>query len=109
MEHEDKKAYRPRAEQGMGQTLTPYGEAECATERPRAAGVTEYNVHDVMSYHRPEPDQIPRFEAVSLAAENLARVILASAPNCADKSEALRCVRAAKLWANSAIALRGEI
>ena|SRR5688572_110245 len=78
-------------------------------ERARPGRVTEENVHDAMHYHKPELDQIPHFESVSLAAENLARVILASAPSCADRSEALRCVRAAMLWANSAIALRGEI
>lgn len=71
--------------------------------------VNKENVNKITHYQRPEADQIPAFNAVSDATEEFIKVLLEQVPDCADKTTAIRSAREAKLWANSAIALRGEI
>lgn len=43
------------------------------------------------------------------ATGTLMNAILNEVPDCADRTIALRCVREAKMWANAAISLGGEI
>ena len=76
------------------------------------ARVTAENVHEVMTYHPPQhanPNTPKKYKNIETAAEAFARVILDNAPECADRSEALRMVRLAKMWANSSVALDGLI
>lgn len=40
-----------------------------------------------------------------MTAETLLHAILKNAPDCADRSTAIRCAREARMWANAAIAL----
>lgn len=67
--------------------------------------VTLDTISEVVRYHAPHPDQIERHARIAAAAEGLARAILEHAPDCADRSTALREVRSAKMWASAAIAL----
>lgn len=43
------------------------------------------------------------------AARNFARIVWIEAPSCADRSEALRCIRTALFWAREAIDLAGLV
>lgn len=67
--------------------------------------VTADNVADVVRYHAPTPDQGFRHERLSMAVETFIKEILEHAPDCADRSAAIRAAREAKLWASAAVAL----
>lgn len=67
--------------------------------------VTEDNVFDVVRYHPPIDEQVKKHEALAHAAETFIRSILVHAPDCADRSTAIRAVREAKMWASAAVAL----
>ena len=67
--------------------------------------ITLENVTDVVRYHAPTGTQAARHEFLSKATEGFIAAILANAPDCADRSTAIRCVREAKMWASAAIAL----
>lgn len=67
------------------------------------------NVEDVMTYHAPTPDQLPKYAAVKEAITACAKVILEVVPQCADRTVALRKLREARMDANAAIALNGLI
>ena len=69
--------------------------------------ITEENLDDVFSYHNDER-RVPHYNEVRNAAKELARAILRNAPECADRSAALRLVREAVMEANAAIALAPE-
>lgn len=69
--------------------------------------LTLANLDDVFSYQN-DPNRIPHYDAVRQAAKELARAILTNAPECADRSAALRDVRNAVMSANAAIALAPE-
>lgn len=67
--------------------------------------VTQENLHQVVYWHRPTDAAIVKFEAIAKASEDFMKVILENAPDCADRSTALRDIRAAKMWANAAVSL----
>lgn len=71
--------------------------------------VTSANVDDVMAYHAPRPDQMPKYEAVRAAATAFVKVILENTQTCADQQAAVRLVRQAAQTANASIALDGNI
>ena len=56
-----------------------------------------------------DPGRYWRYPPVRNAAKQLAQVILDHAPDCADRSTALRMVREAVMYANAAIALAPEL
>ena len=62
---------------------------------------------DLFSYHD-DPRKVPNYVAIRTAAKNLVTVILQNAPDSADRTYAIRCVREAVLWANAAVALDGR-
>lgn len=64
---------------------------------------------DVFSYHAPEPEQIPKYNALREGAKAFARVIMENCPSCADRSTAIRKVREAVMTANAAVALKGRV
>ena len=66
--------------------------------------VTLENVEQLFSYRPPNANTIPRFEAINAAALALAKAILENAPDCADRSAAVRLVTQARMQANAAIA-----
>lgn len=67
--------------------------------------VTVENLGDVFTYHSPRGDQAGRYLAIRAAAKAFADVVLWSAPDCADRSTAIRSIREAVMWANAAVAL----
>jgi len=71
--------------------------------------VTKDNVREVFTYHAPSPEQVEKMEVIREAAIALANAILATMPDCADKSAALRQVREARMTANAGIVLNGMI
>lgn len=71
--------------------------------------VTSENIERVFTYQAPNSDTIPHYEAINKAAQAFALTIIEHAPVCADRSNALRLVREARMWANASVALKGEI
>jgi hypothetical protein len=67
--------------------------------------ITSENSGEVVRYHAPSPGQVARHVVLSRAAEDLIDALLKTAPDCADRSTAIRCVREAKMWGSAAIAL----
>lgn len=73
-------------------------------------GVTRENVHDVVSWHeKPTEAQLDGLARLSKATEVYILVLLDVAPECADRTAAIRKVREAKWTAACAIALDGAI
>ena len=70
--------------------------------------VTLENVAEIFTYKRPTGTTIPKYEAINAAALALARSILENAPDCADRSAAIRLVTQARMQANAAIACDPE-
>jgi hypothetical protein len=50
-------------------------------------------------YRKPTPDQPPRFEAISNATKEAARVVLENAPASRERSLALTALQEARMWA----------
>jgi hypothetical protein len=68
--------------------------------------ITLENVASVVRYHAPATeDQVYAHERLAMAAEDFVRAILVHAPDCADRTTAIRCAREAKMWASAAVAL----
>jgi hypothetical protein len=63
----------------------------------------------IFSYHAPTPEKNIKYVELRMAALRLARVIDATVPDCADKSDAIRKLRECVMTANAAIALDGRL
>ena len=57
----------------------------------------------------PTPANQEKFDKVTDAAKNLAKVIIENVPDCADRTHALRLLRDVRMWSNAAISLEGLI
>lgn len=66
--------------------------------------VTLQNVDQLFHYHPPTKVTIPKYEAINAASLALAKVILETCPDCADRSAAIRWVTLARMSANASIA-----
>ena len=62
---------------------------------------------ELFKYHAPTSDTLPKYAAINQAAKNFAEVILQNCPASADRSDAIRKIREARMTANAAIALNG--
>lgn len=72
-------------------------------------GVTLENIERCLTFQPAGRfEQLDAFEQVRDGCLALGKVILRKVPECADRSEALRDLRAIRMWCNSAIALDGE-
>ena len=71
--------------------------------------INKDNIEEVMTYQKPGPEQIANFEQIRYACVVLVQTILKNAPDCADRTTAIRKVREARMDSNSAIALDGLI
>lgn len=60
------------------------------------------------TYHPPQTDDIPRYNAIREAALDFAKVIVKNTPPSADQTAALRKIREAVMTANAAIACGGK-
>lgn len=64
-------------------------------------------LEDWARYHRPKDGQADRFQEVAEASLAFMSVINRCCPGSPDKTVAFRYARAARMWANSSIALEG--
>lgn len=64
---------------------------------------------DIFTYHPPSPEQLHRYNTIREAAKHLVIIIMHNAPDCEDRTAAIRKVREAVMTANSAIALDGAV
>jgi hypothetical protein len=62
----------------------------------------------VFSHHPPNPDKLSHYEAIHVAAQRFAEVILANTPPGEDQAASLRLLRQAMMLANAAVALDGK-
>lgn len=62
---------------------------------------------ELFKYHSPNEGTIPKYAAINQAAKNFAEVILQTCPRSADRSDAIRKIREARMTANASIALNG--
>jgi len=89
---EKRRAYEA-VEVGGGCNARPMSSAEILAE--------------LFRYHPPTPETLPKFAAINQAAKNFAEVILQNCPPSADRSDAIRKIREARMTADAAIALNG--
>lgn len=61
------------------------------------------------TYNASDPEQREMYVRVGEGLEQAARIIIENAPDCADRTTALRCLRESRMWANAAINLKGLI
>jgi len=71
--------------------------------------VTNENVKEVVRYHKATPEQVEAHENLACAAETFIETILKNCLPCADRTDAIRKVREAKMTASAAVALDGMI
>lgn len=64
-------------------------------------------VAEVFKYHPPTGATLPKYAAINQAAKFFAEVILANCPRGADRADAIRKIREARMTANAAVALNG--
>lgn len=67
--------------------------------------ITFENLHDAVYWHQPTPEKAERYLKIADACFEFMKIILEQAPDCADRTTALRCAREARMWANASIAL----
>lgn len=116
-EASDMKDEEPRNPNYWGEKGDPRMEPKTATSGYMTVGparpvemMSDEEVLDVLfTYHKPEPDQIPRYNEIREAGKHLARAILRDTPKCADQTAAIRKVREAVMTASAAIAMRGRV
>jgi hypothetical protein len=77
-------------------------------DEPKLSEIDQAWLDDCFTYHAPTSQQQDRLYEMNGAAKEFARTILAHAPASADRSTALRLIREARMWANSAIVLEGR-
>ena len=75
---------------------------QCGREKTSKEILDEF-----FSYHPPTPHTLPNFQAINQAAKNFAEVVLQNCPSSQDRSNVINMIRAARMWANAAIALNG--
>ena len=102
----EQKAYMPREprEQPSNQT-----EAMGCDSDARIGGHQreEFSLHELFRYHRPTPDQLPKYENLREAARHFAKVVLMNVSPGADRDAAIRKIREAVMTANAGVALNG--
>lgn len=68
----------------------------------------ELELDNRFTYHRPRPDQLPRYQYIRETAKNLARLIAKFTPPSREQALALTKLEEAVMHANSAIAREPE-
>lgn len=66
--------------------------------------ITDADIINWFSYHKPEGDQNQRYELIRSYARGLAEVIVNNTPASADQTAAIRKLRECVMTANAAIA-----
>lgn len=62
------------------------------------------NLTELFTYHAPTEVDKLAYDKINKAAQEFARVVLETCPECADRSAAIRLVREARMVANASIA-----
>lgn len=70
--------------------------------------ITPEQLKNWFTYHAPTPEQQESYVAIRDAGLELAHIIVAHCPECADTTAAVRKVREAVAAANSAVACGGK-
>lgn len=96
----EKDFYR-RADRAIG---IETNQAGCEAARPMSS---EEILAKFFSYQPPTILTLPKYAAINQAAKNFAEVILQNCPPSADRSDAIRKIREARMTANASIALDG--
>ncbi len=65
---------------------------------------TTERIENDFKYHAPQPDQIPRYEAINESARLLAHTINKNCPNSREKSTSLTLLDQVRMMANAAVA-----
>jgi len=60
------------------------------------------------TYHAPLPGQAARYESIRAEGRELAQMLVELCPPGGELDQALLCLRETVMWANAAIACRGE-
>lgn len=83
----------------------PNSKHEVANKRaPSSAELLDH----IFTYHAPEPDQIPKYNAIREAAKVFGNVLDDNCPPSADRTAAMRQLQDCVMTANRAIALKGK-
>ncbi|HEX9429444.1 MAG TPA: hypothetical protein VF944_03630 [Candidatus Bathyarchaeia archaeon] len=69
----------------------------------------EQRIIKSFTYNKSGPEDYDKYVIVGAKLEEAALTIIENAPDCADRTTALRCLREARMWANAAINLKALI
>ncbi|MCW8132645.1 MAG: hypothetical protein KIS92_20010 [Planctomycetota bacterium] len=70
--------------------------------------MTQEQLDNWFKYHKPEPGQPEKYEAIRAAGKAFAEVVVANTPASADQTAAVRKIREAVMTANAAVACNGQ-
>lgn len=76
---------------------------------PANSSAPEFDLDHIFSYHKPTPEQLPKYERLREGAKTFAKLVLDLVPAGADQAAALRLLREAVMTANAALALDGRL
>lgn len=62
------------------------------------------NLTELFTYHAPAPGDVEAYARINATARDFAKAVLATCPDCADRTAAIRKIREARMTANAAIA-----
>jgi hypothetical protein len=69
----------------------------------------EEKIASLFKYKQPGPDDIPKFNAIGEAVQNLARVILQNTPECQHQTQAIANLTTVRMFANAAVATGNDL
>lgn len=70
--------------------------------------ITKAQLENWFTYHAPNAEQLPKYQAIREAALKFAQVVVENTPPSADQTAAIRKIREATFTANASIACNGE-
>lgn len=82
-------------------------EQENPKPRPQPSRMDAAYIERAFTYHAPIGDQGARYSLINSEAANLAKTILVSCPESAERTLAIRALQEARMWANASIAING--
>jgi hypothetical protein len=108
-ERERETITREREVSKVTDTPGKFIEMDAPQREMSKAELTNKIFDDVFIYHPPRPGQEEKYAAIRAAGKSLVMTIIATCPQCADRSAAVRKVREAVMTANASIALNGAV
>lgn len=92
---------------GQGRGYSERETEDFANEMPMRPMNDSEILARLFSPQPPNEITIPKFTAINQAAKNFAEVVLQTCPPSADRTDAIREIRKARMTANQAVALNG--